>query len=214
MLGKLRIRLSTLQPWTEVEARLPMLADRDKGGTKVAHAHLSLKVSPALHPAFPHSACKTYLLLLTSSLSLLHFLVFFFPLVALAHQPVDDHWTHTTVVALPSEPSTDIVHHKAVCTHSDDDDDVDASLQKDYVGTRTAMCPICHWSMLVQSLFTILFLRFMHSSIKCMPLIHKPHIPFYQIGSHKAFSAGAALEPEGAADRVHKATVPKRCVQV
>ena len=43
-MGKLRIRLSTLQPWTEVEARLPMLADRDKGCTKVAHAHLSLKV--------------------------------------------------------------------------------------------------------------------------------------------------------------------------
>ena len=44
MLGKLRIRLSTLQPWTEVEARLPMLADRDKGGSKVAYAHLTLKV--------------------------------------------------------------------------------------------------------------------------------------------------------------------------
>lgn len=45
VLGKLRIRLSTLQPWTEVEARLPMLADRDKGGSKVAYAHLTLKVS-------------------------------------------------------------------------------------------------------------------------------------------------------------------------
>ena len=44
VLGKLRIRLSTLQPWTEVEARLPMLADRDKGGSKVAYAHLTLKV--------------------------------------------------------------------------------------------------------------------------------------------------------------------------
>jgi len=45
VLGKLRIRLSTLQPWTEVEARLPMLADRDKGGSKVAYAHVTLKVS-------------------------------------------------------------------------------------------------------------------------------------------------------------------------
>lgn len=44
VLGKLRIRLSTLQPWTEVEARLPMLADRDKGGSKVAYAHLTFKV--------------------------------------------------------------------------------------------------------------------------------------------------------------------------
>lgn len=44
MLGKLRIRLSTLQPWAEVEARLPMLADRDKGGSKVAYAHVTLKV--------------------------------------------------------------------------------------------------------------------------------------------------------------------------
>lgn len=44
VLGKLRIRLSTLQPWTEVEARLPMLADRDKGGSKVAYAHVTLKV--------------------------------------------------------------------------------------------------------------------------------------------------------------------------
>ena len=48
MLGKLRIRLSTLQPWTEMEARLPMLADRDKGCSKVAHAHLSLKVRVSL----------------------------------------------------------------------------------------------------------------------------------------------------------------------
>lgn len=44
VLGKLRIRVSTLQPWTQVEARLPLLADRDKRGVKVAHAHLSLKV--------------------------------------------------------------------------------------------------------------------------------------------------------------------------
>ncbi|DBA67072.1 TPA: hypothetical protein ACH3X2_001401 [Trebouxia sp. C0005] len=44
VLGKLRIRLSTLQPWAEVEARLPMLADRDKGGSKVAYAHVTLKV--------------------------------------------------------------------------------------------------------------------------------------------------------------------------
>lgn len=44
VLGKLRIRVSTLRPWTQVEARLPLLADRDKGGVKVAHAHLSLKV--------------------------------------------------------------------------------------------------------------------------------------------------------------------------
>ncbi len=48
VLGKLRIRLSTLQPWTEVEARLPMLADRDKGGSKVAYAHLTLKVRQVL----------------------------------------------------------------------------------------------------------------------------------------------------------------------
>ncbi len=48
LLGKLRIRLSTLQPWTEVEARLPMLADRDKGGSKVAYAHVTLKVRQVL----------------------------------------------------------------------------------------------------------------------------------------------------------------------
>lgn len=51
VLGKLRIRVSTLQPWTQVEARLPLLADREKRGVKVAHAHLSLKVPHP--PSFP-----------------------------------------------------------------------------------------------------------------------------------------------------------------
>lgn len=50
MLGKLRVRVSTLQPWRQVEARLPLLADRDKRGIKVAHAHLSLKVKLAVTP--------------------------------------------------------------------------------------------------------------------------------------------------------------------
>ncbi|DBB06469.1 TPA: Tricalbin-2 [Trebouxia sp. C0004] len=67
VLGKLRIRLSTLQPWTEVEARLPMLADRDKGGSKVAYAHLTLKVlhwnqgvllSEYIKPQFPADVYK------------------------------------------------------------------------------------------------------------------------------------------------------------
>ena len=44
VLGKLRIRLSTLRPWEEIECTLPMLSDRDKGGTKVGQAHVSLKV--------------------------------------------------------------------------------------------------------------------------------------------------------------------------
>ncbi len=37
-------------------------------------------------------------------------------------------------------------------------------LQKDHVGTRTAMCLICHWSMLVQCRFNILILRFSEAS--------------------------------------------------
>lgn len=55
MLGKLRIRVSTLQPWTQVEARLPLLADRDKKGIKVAHAHLSLKVTILPHVTLMHA---------------------------------------------------------------------------------------------------------------------------------------------------------------
>lgn len=47
VLGKLRIRLSTLRPWEEIQCTLPMLSDRDKGGTKVGQAHISLKVSPS-----------------------------------------------------------------------------------------------------------------------------------------------------------------------
>lgn len=50
VLGKLRIRLSTLRPWEEVCTQLPMLSDRDKGGTKVGQAHISLKVSLFLLP--------------------------------------------------------------------------------------------------------------------------------------------------------------------
>ena len=54
VLGKLRIRVSTLQPWTQVEARLPLLADREKRGVKVANAHLSLKVT-----TLPRLECKS-----------------------------------------------------------------------------------------------------------------------------------------------------------
>ena len=55
MVGKLRIRVSTLQPWTQVEARLPLLADRDKKGIRVAHAHLSLKVATLPHVTLLHA---------------------------------------------------------------------------------------------------------------------------------------------------------------
>ena len=54
VLGKLRIRVSTLQPWTQVESRLPLLADRDKKCIKVAHAHLSLKVATLLRLTLMH----------------------------------------------------------------------------------------------------------------------------------------------------------------
>ena len=74
VLGKLRIRVSTLQPWTQVEARLPLLADRDKKGIKVAHAHLSLKVATLPHLTFMHAEPHAFhcLLLLAALVFNLH----------------------------------------------------------------------------------------------------------------------------------------------
>lgn len=47
LIGKLRIRLSTVAANQQHQCKLPMLAPRQKGGKRVAFAHVGLKVRPA-----------------------------------------------------------------------------------------------------------------------------------------------------------------------
>jgi len=45
MVGKLRVRLSTLEPDRNITVELPLLSDRKKGASRVGSAHLSMRVS-------------------------------------------------------------------------------------------------------------------------------------------------------------------------
>ncbi len=68
------------------------------------------------------------------------------------------------------------------------DDDI---LQKDCVGTRTAMCPICHWSMHVQCLF--------NTVLCCSPVYHTYNGPGSPVSTAATAAAGcSAVVPEAA----------------
>jgi hypothetical protein len=57
LLGKLRVRLSTVAPGTTWTVALPMLAGRRNGGQHTATAHLSMRVGVQLHLLMVDHGC-------------------------------------------------------------------------------------------------------------------------------------------------------------